>query len=173
MRDRRLGQGPVSAEVLDAVLREHDTGGGAHPCEACGFTPTRHRPLCDSLAVAVSVLYPPHRGSADLEAAPCPTLPRVARRRGPHPNPTAAIRPLTEGGSMPDTTLTESCAAGCGRPVVLAEPHITIVTTVQREQEGAVEIIDEEPISYLHKTCGRPYADAAGADPALVGGRHE
>lgn len=50
--DRRLlDVRSVAAEVLAAVLKEHDCSDG-RACAACGYRPTRRRPVCRSVAVA-------------------------------------------------------------------------------------------------------------------------
>lgn len=49
--DRRLlDLRAVTAEFLDAVMREHDCSG--QECTACGYRPTRRQKVCRSVEVA-------------------------------------------------------------------------------------------------------------------------
>lgn len=63
---------------------------------------------------------------------------------------------------------TRPCAA-CGRPVVLAQPHITVNRHVEQHRRGAVDVFDAETIAWLHLRCGWGVGeDQAAADVAVA-----
>jgi hypothetical protein len=62
---------------------------------------------------------------------------------------------------------TESCAAGCGYPVHLTEPHIAINRNVERFTAGAFDVLESVTIAYMHVACGERIDTAAGEAPAL------
>lgn len=49
---------------------------------------------------------------------------------------------------------TATCAAECGLPVPLGEPHYAVVRTVERvEADGTVAPSDGDELAYLHIDC--------------------
>ncbi len=76
--DRRLLAPAVPAAVLDQVIREHETA-GRDVCAGCGYVPTRQRPVCRSLALALSLRYGLRRPlrwyDDEPTAAPAPRSP--------------------------------------------------------------------------------------------------
>ena len=60
--------------------------------------------------------------------------------------------------------------AGCGRPVLLGEPHLSVERKVQWHRPGgSVVVLDAEVIATLHLRCGWGVADAdAPAETGVV-----
>jgi hypothetical protein len=74
----------------------------------------------------------------------CEAMSRVTGRRWTNPGPAQAEL----------STDSATCAAGCGQPLILGEPHYTVVRTVEVvEADGTVAPLDGDELAFVHIDC--------------------
>lgn len=65
------------------------------------------------------------------------------------------LRATTYPAKNPElSTDTATCAAQCGQPLVLGEPHYTVVRTAEVvEADGTVAPLDGDELAFVHVGC--------------------